>query len=415
MPHPTKKQRLDDGDQHQRNEVVVVMADNHFAASFDDLSTDVLPNILGFLSLQNIMRSRRINKKTREAVRKTIVPPSYLCVDNAEKYNAMVVMTRAMPNLQQIKIGGLEPGNKYSDGEDPDEWTARTASNTTHDIGIISNFSKLRVLEFDRVFTQLNGRYPVFVSSFPLLQKLTMRNCYCLKFDLNMLAGLPMIKELECWHSYRLTGNVNSLSLLKDTLEKVNIRWCDNVEGNLMDLADFPHLKKLDLEGTAVTGDIRDIGENDFSSLEYLCLPKSVYGGVAYEFRRISDGPDLINKVYLFSKQRPTLSFLEDWYVRLSADSPDWYESAGEDEDADSPPFDIGFVQAGSRIGYRWETANDIPCEVNWLDSEPDRESSDFAEYIEELRRINSQVHMYRGFHQPPTEEEYIRLWEEYR
>lgn len=39
-----------------------------------------------------------------------------------------------------------------------------------------------------------------------------------------------------------------------------------------MDLADFPHLKELGLEETGVTGDIRDIGDNDFSSLE-------VYGG----------------------------------------------------------------------------------------------------------------------------------------
>jgi hypothetical protein len=51
---------------------------------------------------------------------------------------------------------------------------------------------------------------------------------------------------------------------------------------------------------------------------------------------------------------------------------------------------------------------------VNWLDPEPDRENSDYDEYIEELEQINSEVYMFRGFHQPPTEEEYIRLWEEY-
>jgi len=54
------------------------------------------------------------------------------------------------------------------------------------------------------------------------------------------------------------------------------------------------------------------------------------------------------------------------------------------------------------------------PCEVNWLDPEPDRESSDYAKYIEELQDINSQVGLYRGFHQPPTEEEYYGLLEEY-
>ena len=35
-----------------------------------------------------------------------------------------------------------------------------------------------------------------------------------------------------------------------------------------MDLADFPHLKKLALQWTDVTGDIREIGKRDFSELE---------------------------------------------------------------------------------------------------------------------------------------------------
>ena len=57
-----------------------------------------------------------------------------------------------------------------------------------------------------------------------------------------------------------------------------------------MDLADFPHRKVLELYNLdAVTGYIRDISENDFSSLESLILPKSVYGGRGYELQRISD------------------------------------------------------------------------------------------------------------------------------
>ncbi len=108
-----------------------------------------------------------------------------------------------------------------------------------------------------------------------------------------------------------------------------------------MDLADFPHLIELNLLGTAVTGDIRDIGENDFLSLECLNLPKDVYGGNGYEFQRISDAPDVVSAIYLLKKQRPALE-MGYWYVRLSGDSPDWYESAfEEDEDADSPPFYI--------------------------------------------------------------------------
>src|SRR6056300_1670773 len=96
----------------------------------------------------------------------------------------------------------------------------------------------------------------------------------------------------------------------------------------------------------------------------------------------------------------------------LSEDSPDWYGPTFEDV-YESPPFIIRRVEAGSRIGYRWETEY-RPCEVNWLDPEPDRESDDYAKYIEELQEINSQVNTYRGFHQPPSEEEYDRLMEEH-
>ena len=80
------------------------------------------------------------------------------------------------------------------------------------------------------------------------------------------------------------------------------------------------------------------------------------------------------------------------------------------------PPFCIRFVKAGSRIGYRWETSLDqIPCEVNWLDPEPDRESSDYEAYIKEKDKIEDECQIYTGFYEPPTEEEYLRRVEEAR
>jgi hypothetical protein len=231
-----------------------------------------------------------------------------------------------------------------------------------------------------------------------------------------MLAGFPLLKELECEDNLGLTGNINSLRVLKETLEKVNIRLCNNVEGNFMDLADFPNLKELDLLDTAITGDIRDIGENDFPSVEYyLDLPKGVYGGYGYEFQSITDGLDLMRAVYLLKKkQRPALK-MEGWDGVLSEHSPDRYESV---DNRDTPPFYICFVEAGSRLGYRWQTKEGNPCEVNWLDPEPDRESGDYGRYTAKLQEIENEFFiwrpyvLYRGFHVPPTEEEYHRLWE---
>ena len=186
-----------------------------------------------------------------------------------------------------------------------------------------------------------------------------------------------------------------------------------------MDLADFPYLKKLDLDMTAVTGDIRDISNNDFPALEEIALPDSVYGGSAQNIERISDAPDLVRAIHHLQKQRPKLSMLKDWYGELSEDSPDGYDIPHIE--AVFPPFYICFVEVGSRIGYRWRTPGHIEwntavhsCEVNWLDPEPDIESPDYTKYIQDLERINLQVKLYKGFHEPPTEEEYNRLYEEH-
>jgi hypothetical protein len=153
-----------------------------------------------------------------------------------------------------------------------------------------------------------------------------------------------------------VTGNISGLRVLKNTLEKVTINHCQIVEGNFMDLADFPHLKALDLFDTAVTGDVRDIVGNDFSLLEYLHLPRTVYGGHGCELQRISDAHNLMRTLYLFNKQRSrtsSMSLLKDWYGKLSENSPDWYESSDE---YFPPPFYIRFVEARSRIGYQWQT-----------------------------------------------------------
>jgi hypothetical protein len=378
-----------------------------------ELGTDEIAWILSFLPLQKNICLRRVNMTWNEASMKTIVPPTDFRVNNLQKYNAMRVMTRVLPNLHQINIGYLEGSHKWSDGEDPDEeWAAGTAHRTTHDIEIISNFSKLRSLEIDSA--GLNGRYPFLFNSFPLLQKLSTKYCYNLKWDLGMLAGMPLLKELICYGGNGLTGNISSLRVLKDTLEKVNIGGY-HVEGNFMDLADFPHLRELNLRRTAVTGDIRDIGDNDFSSLESLTLPKGVYGGRGYEFHRISDAPDLVRAVYLLKRQRPTLK-IEDWYGVLSSDSPDWYESAEEDEDEDeeTPPFYIYFVEAGPRIGYRWGTFEGRYCEVNWLDPEPESGSRDYEDYVSDYQRIQGEISLYRGYYEPPTEEQYTLLYEEH-
>jgi hypothetical protein len=67
-----------------------------------ELSIDEVASILSFLPLKEIMPKRRVCKKWKEAVKNTIVPPTDFRVESEWEYNAMRVMTEAMPNLQQL-------------------------------------------------------------------------------------------------------------------------------------------------------------------------------------------------------------------------------------------------------------------------------------------------------------------------
>jgi hypothetical protein len=108
-------------------------------------------------------------------------------------------------------------------------------------------------------------------------------------------------------------------------------------------------------------------------------------------------------------KQRPAL--VDDcWNGNLSKESPDRYESVDED---DTPPFCVSFVEAGPRIGYRWATEErGYPCEIIWLDPEPESGSSGYEDYVADYHHI-LKAGFYRGYYDPPTEEEYTLLHEE--
>jgi hypothetical protein len=399
----------------------------HINASLNDLSADGLANILGCLGPDEIMRMRRVCHKWSEAVKKTTVPLTKFRVNDAKSYNAMIAMTTALPNLQQIALGSFtydfsnRISHRYLHGEDPDEEKARgsAANDVVHELDAISSFTKLRILDLSS--TPLNGKYPCLFN-FPLLQKLTVFHCPHLKWDLDMLAGFPLLRELNFTHNGMLTGNIKSLRVLKDTLEKVEIIACSQVGGSFMEFADFPRLKSLILRQVdSITGDIRDIGENDFSKLEVLHLPESVYGGDRYKIMRSSDAKELIATIYSLKKQRhrhPSLFEKFNWY--LSESSPDWYREAFGYPMA--YPFSFCIVRAGSRLGWRWERkfdyTPDYHFEVNWLDPLPDKKSSEYGSYIQALQDIESDMNKYaffRGYHEPPTEAVYKRLERQYR
>ena len=167
-----------------------------------------------------------------------------------------------------------------------------------------------------------------------------------------------------------------------------------------------------------VTGDIRDIAENDFLKLDFLDLPIGVVGGNGFEFQRISDVPDVMHAIHRLEKHSKFRVYKPShWF--LSEPSPERYRWLGRG--CPYPPFEIEFVKAGTRRGWRWLSTGGMAwffcarmaCEVNWLDPEPDRRSSDYETYIKDKDRIETGFSAYRGYRQPPTAEQYRQLCDE--
>uniref|UniRef100_A0A7S1CVQ5 F-box domain-containing protein n=1 Tax=Skeletonema marinoi TaxID=267567 RepID=A0A7S1CVQ5_9STRA len=388
------------------------------------IPSDELANIFGCLGPIEILHLRRVCKTWNDAAKNTIVPLTDFKVHDIDSYNTMRTMATALPNLQQLELGSLTHilthmnssriGPRYVNGEDPDEEEAlRSINDITYEVDMVSNFTKLRVLKLENAC--LNGKYP-YLFNFPLLQHLTISDCPYLKWDLGVLGGFPLLKEFDCTRSEVLTGNISSLRVLKDTLERVTLQFCPQVEGNFMDLADFPQLKSLILrQMDSITGDIRDVGAATFPKLENILLPYNVYGGQEYMIMRISEAKDLIATIYSIKKQphrHPSLFEDFNWY--LSA--PDWYQEEF------GYPFSCCIVRAGSRLGWRWERkmeyTPDYHFEVNWLDPLPAKGSSEYQSYTEALQDMQSRMDrfpFFKGFHQPPTEEVFNRLERQYR
>eukprot|EP00984_Skeletonema_dohrnii_P034510 scaffold33581_cov220-Skeletonema_dohrnii-CCMP3373.AAC.2 len=382
------------------------MVDNifKFISGEEVMRASDIARILSYLGCEEIMSARGVSKKWRDAAMMT-VPKSEFVVDSVGSFNAMRVMTTALPNLQQLNIRDVDGGNTYIDGEDPYD-------------NIISNFRRLQSLEiYD---APLNGSYPVLFN-FPLLQKFTIYNSNfseLVEWNLDMLSGLPSLKELVV-DDGGLSGNVRSMRVLKDTLENVGINNC-HITGNFMDLADFPRLKYLNLRDNAVTGDIRDICENHFPALERLNLPWSIRGGVGHQFQHVFEVTSFMHAIHrLLQRNQNLFGYNDDlWDAfrwKLSGQSPDRYDRVSG---SPAPPFDLQHIQAGSRFGWSWFheefTRHSYSCEINWLDPEPSSESDDYEAYIEALQRVERREDMdfYRGYHEPPTEQQYRRLCE---
>ena len=413
-------------------------------------------------SLKDIMNVRLVCKQWTEAVKRTTITlPRWnefgFKVQSPRSCLALEMLKTITPFLQQMSFWDLNHNvnadgrftlanrtiednrHSYKNGTNSDPDFQRTYyevnsndSITFYDIGAISNFRKLRILQFKQ--TPLNGRYP-FLFNFPCLKKLELDTVRMLEWGLALLSGVPLLEVLSVYGCEKLSGDLKSLVVLKDTLRELFLNSCANVRGNFMELASFPRLESVNLERTGVVGDVRYLRVQHFPGLKgNIDLPHGAFGGAALQ--RIDDAQAIIEALYPLKQRTPSVFQNKIW--ELSPDSPDWYESDIRTS-YNVNPFKMEFVSAGPRVGWRWFATTGNSCEVNWLEAEPEKEylisltleapleTEDFLGeilsdkqstqrfldgytlYNERMAKLDKEANVWRGFFAPPSEEEYIR------
>ena len=386
---------------------------------------NLMSSIFEFLHWKEILRAR-VCCKWREAAKLTQVPESItddgwrtpeLYVQNRNIAEALGWIADALPGMSAVIFDfGLKKSEEFdfATGEDPlsvlepepfmGDILRPEVLPRPVDISSIANFRRIRKLVINQA--SLNGSYP-YLFDFPNLRTLELCSIRRLRWNLDMLSGLPKLEKLRCVRT-GVTGNLKCFRVLRESLVDLCLAGCTEIEGNLMDLADFPFLKELSLNYCEkIVGDIRDVGPEDFQSIEsaFTDLPNSVYG--AGRLPSIKETPEIMLAWYRLKKRNQKI--FSGRRMRLSSNSPERYDN--NVHHSREMPTCVEFVSAGPRLGWRWTNAvSGGSCEPNWIDPAPDPSDENYGVYLEEFEKIDRDVDFYRGFTKPPTQEEHLQL-----
>jgi len=244
--------------------------------------TDILSSILSYFDWRGILRAR-VCRKWREAARVTHVPQTEtddgmrtpeLYLQNREYAEALGWISDALPLIPTVSIlFNLRKSDEFNiaNGDNPEKSIVLSSRGKPVDISPIANFRQLQKLDIEDA--SMNGSYP-FLFNFPNLRELTLVDVGRLNWDLEVLADLPKLEKLRCIRNFKLTGSLADIRVLRENLAKLCLSGCSEVEGNLMDLADFPRLKSLSLNGcNKVMGEFEIL----VKGISHLWRKRSVY------------------------------------------------------------------------------------------------------------------------------------------
>mmetsp|Transcript_21763 Transcript_21763/g.47471 ORF Transcript_21763/g.47471 Transcript_21763/m.47471 type:complete len:533 (-) Transcript_21763:147-1745(-) len=386
----------------------------------DQLGTELLALILGYLDWTDIMKSRvcvRLKEASRMAKVRLLTGTRTLLYQRYSSESLEPSMARKevpSPTLSPLNFERIVKVLPIIEELDLREIRGRPSGDAQ-----IAETLDLNHLASYRFLKRLHLRTLGLGRAFPILTKLV---------DLQVL---DISGSME-WNPH-LKLDLKDLSGLRN-LEYLNVGLCRGVTGNLLSVADFPCLRVLNVGDTKVTGDIRQIGPKHFCLLETLETGyTSIFGGSVLEFgdataiagawrdlilQRVECGQPLIRQEFSLAKKffsltltltRSSLSFdgtayEGDGYVTLFAPH--------------ALPLHLEILSAaGLRFGYRWTNKSGGTCDVVWIDAEPDLsevESIEEQKYRSDLRYIEegSSTSMFRGHLEPPTPAEYKALLE---
>ncbi|OEU21405.1 hypothetical protein FRACYDRAFT_235028 [Fragilariopsis cylindrus CCMP1102] len=341
------------------------------------LGVDEISLILAFLSWKEILQAR-VSKKWQEAAKLTMVPDTKHCFLGGQFYhgvyassnqdwaNALGWLSVALPRLDGLAFRGTV-------SLPPDVSTVQ------------QRFPELRHLTLSG--TNLSGFHPS-IFQFRNLISLDLRRNNEMEWDLESLSGLPNLQKLQANSNLSMTGNLQSLTVLKNTLVSLSVEICPNMY--------------------ECYWRYREIGSNDFVSISELFLGDGIYGNVFFD--RIDDVPGIMKAKYNLMK-RPTIFDEHDFddELHLREDSLQFYHAP--EGNPPYPPFWVEFVYAGRRSGWKFTnctTGGD--CETEWFEPAPLVTDEGYDKYVKESIRVHKNVTLFRGFTEPPTHEEYLGL-----
>ena len=416
----------------------------HVPLTLSHIDDELVATCLSFLHLKDILRASMSCKAIRHSALITRYEPILeigmdTCYQkNVRAFNKFWNLANVVPGILDLSIGPRPAGHmsavnahvqlakenswrglaRVKPGKDPPFADEEAHPNSVNFNDSIVKFPHLRKLEI--IALSLNGAYPGIYRLANLECLSIQRPSRFFTMDLNDLSSLRHLRILKLSGAPTIGGSLKSLNAFASQLEELELVHCQSIEGNLLDLAHFSSLKKLEISSWQphgeIRGDIGIIGAADFPALEYLALDSEVI--IGSWLTSIPQGQEIMEGLCRLFKQPRRLkayaqtqhtitellerphnlhSMCIDTLAILSLE-PDYPQV-----DRYDPPYQLKLINYRDKYGWRWGSKNSDNCDIVWLDEAPKMREEGYWHTLNE----NS---IYRGLTRPPNRDEYLQI-----